>query len=241
MLDIIKLVAALAVISAVAGLAIGYTNEKTADKIAAQQQQIRQAAISSVFPAGADIKEMKDKGNEIVPPLYWTAFQNDTLIGYAFEVAGRGYAGDIKYMLGVDKEGKITGVTVLDHNETPGLGSRVNEVASAKYIWNPLAKVEKIKPWFTEQFEGLSSLKPIEIDKSSEWHKLDEQARAALKDKNAVTAITGSTISTAAFTKSIELMVSAYINELGGYCCPASRAAAESAVAEEEVEVDVIK
>jgi electron transport complex protein RnfG len=233
--DIIKLILALTITSVIAGLAIGIANGKTAGRIAELELQTKQAAIEAVFPAGVEIKEMKDKGQGEAPDLYWIAFEGDKLIAYAFEMAGRGYAGDIKFMVGVEVDGKILGITVIDHNETPGLGSRVNEVVSTKYIWYPVGKEEKTKPWFTGQFEGLSSLKPISVDRNAgEWHKLNEQARNDLKNKNAVTAITGSTITTVAFTKTIEQKTGEYIKALGGYCCPETRKKKES----EKVNID---
>jgi electron transport complex protein RnfG len=43
-------------------------------------------------------------------------------------VASTGYGGPIVLLVGVDtKEGKITGLKVLEHQETPGLGSNVAE------------------------------------------------------------------------------------------------------------------
>jgi len=214
--DIIKMILALTIISAAAGLAIGAANGKTAEKIAEQQRQARLSAIEAVFPKGVEISEIKDSGG-VLPDKYWVASSGGKLAAYAFEMSGRGYAGDVKFMVGVAADGKILGITVLDQSETPGLGSRVNEVPSSKYIWYPVGGANDAKPWFTEQFEGLSSLKPISIDKiAGEWHKLDGQARTALKNKNAVTAITGSTITTAAFTRTIEQKASVYLKELGG-------------------------
>jgi electron transport complex protein RnfG len=226
--DIIKLTLALTVIAALSGLAIGAANVKTRDKIAEQELRARNAAIEAVFPKGAEIGEMRDSGG-ILPGRYWNAFIDGKLAGHAFEMSGAGYAGDIKFMVGVGLDGKILGMTVISHDETPGLGDRVNEVASTKYIWNLFAREEKPKPWFAEQFEGLSALRPIAIDKGAgEWHALDAQARAGLKDKNAVTAITGSTVTTAAFTRAIGKKIAPYLEELGGYCCPATRKQKES-------------
>jgi electron transport complex protein RnfG len=211
--DLIKLIFALTIISAAAGLAMGVASSKTEANIAARQAQIRQAAIASVFPEGVAIKE--EKGEAPLPGKYWSASKGGAPIGYAFEMSGRGYAGDIKFMAGIDPSGKILGLTVLDQHETPGLGSRVNEVASTKYVWYPIGGDDKAKPWFSEQFEGLSSLKQIGIDKTAgEWHKLDDAKRAELRGKNTVTAITGSTISTAAVTRSISQKAGEYLKAL---------------------------
>src|SRR5690606_7665772 len=36
-----------------------------------------------------------------------------------------GYSGTIRLLVGIDAEGRLTGVRVLQHNETPGLGDKV--------------------------------------------------------------------------------------------------------------------
>jgi electron transport complex protein RnfG len=239
--EIIKLTLALTIVTALAGLAVGMANIRTKDRIIEKELLSKQAAVEAVFPAGAEITEMNDKGGGVVPDRYWVGFSGGKIIGYAFVMSGRGYdAADIKFMAGIGPDGKILGMTVISHNETPGLGNRITEIASTKYIWNPFVKTEKTKPWFTEQFEGLSSLEPIEIDKGvGEWHNLDDEEKLLLKNKNAVTAVTGSTITTKAFTRAIEQKASGYLKELGGYCCPAKRKEAESGPAggpaEEEV------
>jgi electron transport complex protein RnfG len=43
----------------------------------------------------------------------------------AYEVVGQGYAGDIRLILGVDADGRVLGVRVLTHTETPGLGDKI--------------------------------------------------------------------------------------------------------------------
>lgn len=46
--------------------------------------------------------------------------------------SAQGYGGAIRLIVGVDREGTITGVKVLEHHETPGLGDRID---SAKSNW----------------------------------------------------------------------------------------------------------
>lgn len=43
--------------------------------------------------------------------------------GYVVETTTYGYAGDITMLIGVNKEGKVTGLVVSDAHETPGLGN----------------------------------------------------------------------------------------------------------------------
>jgi electron transport complex protein RnfG len=52
-----------------------------------------------------------------------------------YRVIGHGYAGAIVCVMGVSREGKILGVRVLKHAETPGLGDKI-EPAKTKWIFN---------------------------------------------------------------------------------------------------------
>lgn len=51
----------------------------------------------------------------------------------AYEIAGQGYAGEIRLIMGLDAAGRILGVRVLSHAETPGLGDKI-EVAKNDWI-----------------------------------------------------------------------------------------------------------
>lgn len=54
--------------------------------------------------------------------------------GFVIETATRGYAGDIVMLIGVSKDGKVTGLTIRDMQETAGLG------VSAMWNWEFLAQ-----------------------------------------------------------------------------------------------------
>jgi electron transport complex protein RnfG len=48
-----------------------------------------------------------------------------------FVVSARdGYAGPIRILIGIDVTGVVTGVHVLEHRETPGLGDRIESTKS---------------------------------------------------------------------------------------------------------------
>lgn len=63
-------------------------------------------------------------------------------VGFVFNVANKGYGGDIYITVGVDTDGKITGVKIGDNNETPGLGTKAN-------------------PEITNQLIGLTPIQPL--------------------------------------------------------------------------------
>ncbi|MCX8145545.1 MAG: electron transport complex subunit RsxG [Azovibrio sp.] len=77
-------------------------------------------------------------------------------------VAPDGYAGDIRLVLGVTPQGDITGVRILAHKETPGLGDYID----------PKKDKNKESPWIN-QFAGLNY--PQVAD--SEWKVKKDKGR----------------------------------------------------------------
>ena len=51
-----------------------------------------------------------------------------------YKVSGNGYAGAVDCIMGIDRTGKITGVRVIKHRETPGLGDKI-EAAKSRWIF----------------------------------------------------------------------------------------------------------
>jgi electron transport complex protein RnfG len=214
----LRLSIVLTVISCAAALLIAVTNMKTQERIASQQSAAQQEALECIMPRGVTITEKK-----MIPPSesesvsYWVGI-GDTDTVYAFKVGSRGYSSVINYLVCTTPDGIITGMTVLDQSETPGLGSRVQETISKKYIWNGFGgPKEKTAPWFSEQFRGISIDRPIAIEKNmGEWHQLGGEQRKTLIEKNGITAITGSTISTRAVTTGLGSKARMYLKAIRG-------------------------
>jgi electron transport complex protein RnfG len=213
MSDILRLTASLVAIALLSGFAVGVTNQKTQGAIEQQKLQAKQSALLDVMPPGATVEERHGSGG--LPPTYWAATVGGQVVSYAFEAQSRGYAADIKMMVGLDTSGEILGISVLGQKETPGLGTRVAEVVSKRYLWSGFGGSEaKAEPWFTEQFEGIDLDESVKIDKSGEWHTLTEAQRDTLEQRNAISAITGATISTRAVVRGLETVVFPYLRAL---------------------------
>jgi electron transport complex protein RnfG len=212
--EALKLTVALTVISLLAGLAIGYTNEKTAPRIAQQRAHRETQAIRAVLPHGVQVAERR--GRKPLPQRYWAGLSDGREATYAFIVRVESYDPyGITFAVGVDTAGTILGVRVLDQQETPGLGSRVVEVASTDYIWRRWrGPPQQNDPWFTDQFRGIDIRQRIELERSAEWHALSERERLGLRRRNAVTAITGATISSRAVARGLESAVFNYVRAL---------------------------
>ncbi|WP_295583484.1 electron transport complex subunit RsxG [uncultured Lamprocystis sp.] len=120
------------------GLALALTEWVTRDAIAARAMEDRQNSLGQVIPTAIHdnnpvvdtIQMQDDAGRELT---VYRALKGGRVTGVAFEVFGSGYAGKMKFMLGVDAEGRILGVRVLSHKETPGLGDKI-EVKKGDWI-----------------------------------------------------------------------------------------------------------
>ena len=57
----------------------------------------------------------------------YKVFVGEELVAAAVETQENGFGGVFKMMVGFDKDGNVTGYEVLEHQETPGLGSKMGE------------------------------------------------------------------------------------------------------------------
>ena len=62
-------------------------------------------------------------GGQAVP--YFPVYQDGQLRAWVFNVYAKGYNGPIELMIGIDTRARITGVRVVAHTETPGLGDDI--------------------------------------------------------------------------------------------------------------------
>ncbi len=73
-------------------------------------------------------------GNDAKPAQGWQARMNQTPIAIVLPVtAPNGYGGAIQLLVGISNDGQITGVRVVEHHETPGLGDYI-DIAKSQWI-----------------------------------------------------------------------------------------------------------
>lgn len=131
---ILKVAGTLTVISLVTAALLGATNSLTADKIAAINAENTRIALAKVLPSGADtapIETLSDavvaaaaaQGGKVTEGYAVTA--NGEAAGYAFKIVAGGSQGDIEMIVGVDADNAVTGVSVVNHKETSGIGTKV--------------------------------------------------------------------------------------------------------------------
>ncbi|MDO4460614.1 MAG: RnfABCDGE type electron transport complex subunit G [Clostridia bacterium] len=96
---------------------LGVTNNLTKDKIAEVQAKNAEMARGVVLPDAEAFEEVTAEEN-----VYYVGKAGDSVVGYVFTTAGKGYGGDVEVMTGISTDGNITGISILTQNETPGLG-----------------------------------------------------------------------------------------------------------------------
>lgn len=116
-------------VCAVAAAALGLTYTLVKDRIAEQERKRRARAAEEVL---ASIQARPEENTELAAllqadhPDLLTIFegldQAGRRVGYAFVLKSKGY-NFIAMAVGVDSEGKVTGIKAVTNEETPGLGA----------------------------------------------------------------------------------------------------------------------
>ena len=125
-----KLAGILMVICAVVAALLGVVNGVTADKIAAIQAQKLQASLQVVFPGAEFTKvDVTDELSALAASPNaesgLEAIYEASTGGYAVEVTPTGFGGSIDMIVGIDADGNVTGVSVISHAETAGIGTKI--------------------------------------------------------------------------------------------------------------------
>lgn len=127
------------IICFIAAVLLGLTNKVTAPTIEANALKAQQEAMQTVIP---DAYEFGESLTDAETGCTYAAAkdENDNVIGYAVTATGKGgYGGEIEAMVGIDSEGKVTLVQILDADETASIGGKLTKDGS-----NFLAKFKGI-------------------------------------------------------------------------------------------------
>jgi electron transport complex protein RnfG len=127
-------------LTASALLVIG--DAQTKADIAARQAEDLLASLSQVVPAGVHDNDLlrdtvtiavADGSGPTRQQVVYRARHGDEITALAFRTTAQGYGGEISLVLGVDPAGKLLGVRIISHQETPGLGDRI-EAAKSNWV-----------------------------------------------------------------------------------------------------------
>lgn len=117
--------------------ALAFTYGATYERILAQEKAAEERALLAALPGASsfealeeDLVERADAAAGDTPVSgVWVASAESGEIGWTIRCGPRGYGGPIQLVVGLDRNGKVTGVSIVTHSETPGLGSSVLEDA----------------------------------------------------------------------------------------------------------------
>ena len=160
----------LAIFAIVCTAIVGLVNELTKEKIAAQAQLQLLNTLHSIIEPSRYNNEITQDCVSITSPLLgsspsksinqtaYIARHNNKLIAYAITTtAPDGYNGNIELIIAVNTDDSISGVRVLQHQETPGLGDKV-ELRKSDWITHFNGKTllsEKDNRWAVAKDGGM--------------------------------------------------------------------------------------
>lgn len=145
----LRLMLVLALISGVAGGTLALVDSYTEPIIAKFKIQAETKAYQKAFPEAERFDDDVELLNVIKNnPKYQeiqslkVALKNEQQIGMVFKVATHGYSSDIQMLVGINSDGQLHQVLILEQQETPGLGSRITdaEFIGQKAIYSSVKK-----------------------------------------------------------------------------------------------------
>jgi Na+-translocating ferredoxin:NAD+ oxidoreductase subunit G len=181
----INMVVTLFAVTFIAAAALGFVYDLTKEAIALSKMKAQSEAIEKVLPEfdelGESFKVALPSANDSLE--FFPALKNGERIGFAVKTyTNNGFSGYISIMAGIDSSGNLSGYAVLEHAETPGLGS-------------------KMDVWFRNEQKPQQNV----IGKNPVTHSFK-----VTKDGGDFDAITASTITSRAFLEALSKAFDAY-------------------------------
>ncbi len=129
------LIVPVVLITMFAGVALAFVNAVTAGPIAASKKAEKANALTEVMPKfdndpTTDLHTKEAGGQPLV--FYAGRDASEGITGWGIESGTEtGYSGLLSLVFGIDADGKVQGMRMLEMRETPGLGTKVGD---ADYI-----------------------------------------------------------------------------------------------------------
>lgn len=138
----------------ISATALTFTYEATRGRIEAQVRAAEERALRAALPDADTFEVLDDEavqraadaaGETPVVGIWRGVDADGGIAGLAVRCAPRGYGGPMQMVVGVDRDGKVTGVSIITQNETPGLGTKVmtDPAFLAQFLGWETAKVEE--------------------------------------------------------------------------------------------------
>ena len=139
---VLKVAGTLTIISLIVAALLGVVDGVTRDKIAEIDAEKTRVAMSAVVPEGSEFTDKLEipaaaaeaaaaQGGKVLE-LYGVT-KGGSSTGCVMKISASGSQGSIVMMVGVDANKAITGISVVSHAETSGIGTKVvgNELNDA--------------------------------------------------------------------------------------------------------------
>ena len=181
-----KLGGILLIITMIAGLLLGFANDLTKEAII-ENSKISKEDLNYIMPSAEKIQDMAiEVDAESGIKEVYEAVSGSDVIGYVMKVTSKGFHGAIDFVIGISKDDKVTGIKVLSHSETPGLGAKITE---DKY---------------TERFKDKPATGYLEV------------VKVTPNKDNEVEAISGATTSSKASVNAVNEAIAFYLENIKG-------------------------
>jgi electron transport complex protein RnfG len=158
MKNMIKLGITLALFAAAACVMLAFVYSGTKTIIDQKQQEELNRSLKELFPDADDFQEISgitSPDSSVTIEQQYKVLRGAEIAGAALRVSRGSYGGPIRMLVGVSAEGIITGVKILEHTDTPGLGANA---ASPAYFVDRAAGIT-----FYGQFAGKPLSDPFEV------------------------------------------------------------------------------
>ena len=152
----------LTAICMVAALLLAVVNTLTAPKIEKYENDKLIAAFEEVFPGATGFEKLNTKG---APKTVKEAYKEKSGMGYALLMTAQSGYHTLEFSLGMDNEGKITGISMISAIHSGGNAAFANSL-----------------PTFLESYKGVGADLSGSMDKVSGATKSSVAMRAAMAD-----------------------------------------------------------
>ena len=164
--EILKIGFILFGITAVSAFLLAVVNSATKPIIAKNQLKKTYESMETVMPEAKSFEPVDTNDAE----AYKAYGETGEVIGVCVVTTSNGYGGEIKVLAGVDLEKQVTGIDILAHSETPGLGANAT------------------KPEFKNQFAGKT--KDIAVSKKEpKENEIQAMSGATISSKAVTEAV----------------------------------------------------
>lgn len=125
---VLKVAGTLTIIALVVAALLGVVDMVTHDKIDAINVEKTNQALAAVAPEGAEFTPVELSDAAVAAAAAYGTLDSMYEMstgGYAMKIVASGSQGSIEMIVGVDANKALTGVSVVSHSETGGIGTKV--------------------------------------------------------------------------------------------------------------------